>query len=264
MSTIFYAWQSDLPPAHNLDLIESALEHAARRIREDSSIDWNPTIDRDTKGIPGSPDVPGSIFAKIDAADVSVFDVSIALRAVQRPCPNPNVMLELGYALKAHPLDRLLLVFNEGYGAPRDLPFDLGHKRLVLYCAGPKKDLDAVKETLAGHLDMRLREAHLIPKSTSRSPEAERLQAVLHDKFREMLAATGSVFLWADRDRASGYVVLTQQSRGNLAPPRELRAVVRYDPPGALRQANSAFRDEIAALEQLAARRGMRLLPPID
>lgn len=158
MSTIFYAWQSDLPSECNLDLIESALEEAARQLREEPSVEWEPAVDRDTKGVPGSPDVPGSIFEKIVAADVVVFDVSIGIRAEAcRPCPNPNVMLELGYALRAHPLDQILLVFNEAFGHPRELPFDLGYKRLILYRADGASD--SVRDDLAGQLREKLREA---------------------------------------------------------------------------------------------------------
>ena len=67
-SVIFYSWQSDLPNATNWGFIQDALEKAARAIRNDDSLEVQPTIDRDTSGVPGSPDIAQTIFSKIDQA----------------------------------------------------------------------------------------------------------------------------------------------------------------------------------------------------
>jgi len=100
-STIFYSWQSDLPNATNRGFIQKALERAARSIRDDTSIHVEPVVDRDTTGVPGSPDIATTILQKIDNCDVFVCDVSIINSGHdQRPTPNPNVLFELGYALK--------------------------------------------------------------------------------------------------------------------------------------------------------------------
>ena len=55
--TVFYSWQSDLPNNTNRSFIEQALENAAKTIRENNVIQVEPVIDRDTLGIPGSPDI---------------------------------------------------------------------------------------------------------------------------------------------------------------------------------------------------------------
>ena len=47
----------------------------------------------------------------------------------RQPPPNPNVMLEYGYALDALGNQRLIGVFNKAFGKPDDLPFDLRHRR---------------------------------------------------------------------------------------------------------------------------------------
>ena len=60
-ATVFYAWQSDLPAIDNLDLIEHALEAATGQLRDDPALGWAPQVDRDTRGIPGAPDVPAVI-----------------------------------------------------------------------------------------------------------------------------------------------------------------------------------------------------------
>src|SRR5260221_3957531 len=100
--TIFYSWQSDLPNATNRGFIQTALEKAVKALTTDGTVDVQPVIDRDTQGIPGAPDIAKAIFTKIDAADVFVADVSIVVGQNEgRPMPNPNVLFELGYSLKA-------------------------------------------------------------------------------------------------------------------------------------------------------------------
>ena len=96
---VFYSWQSDLPNATNRSFIQLALEKAAKSIASDKTVDDVPIIDRDTQGVPGSPHIAKTIFQKIDVADVFVADVSIVGGSIERPAPNPNVLIELGYAL---------------------------------------------------------------------------------------------------------------------------------------------------------------------
>jgi hypothetical protein len=72
MSKIFYSWQSDLPNSTNRSFIEKALERAAKSIQRDDSIEVEPVIDRDTRNIPGSPDIAVTIFKKIDKSDIFV------------------------------------------------------------------------------------------------------------------------------------------------------------------------------------------------
>src|SRR6266446_2290788 len=59
---VFYSWQSDLPNATNRGFIEKALEEAAKSIRAEGSISVDPVIDRDTAGVPGSPDIASTIL----------------------------------------------------------------------------------------------------------------------------------------------------------------------------------------------------------
>jgi hypothetical protein len=132
--TVFYSWQSDLPNATNRGFIQTALEKAARSIHSDKTINIEPVIDRDTKGVPGSPDIATTIFAKIERAEIFVCDVSIINNGLQtRPTPNPNVLIELGYALKTMGYARIVLVMNASYGGPELLPFDLRMKRVLAY-----------------------------------------------------------------------------------------------------------------------------------
>ena len=133
-STIFYSWQSDLPNATNRRFIQEALEHAAQAVRADNSIEVEPVIDRDTAGVPGSPDIAATILEKIDQCDVFVCDLSIINSGKgDRPTPNPNVLIELGYALKRLGWKRIVVVFNSAFASVEDLPFDLRMKRVLSY-----------------------------------------------------------------------------------------------------------------------------------
>lgn len=131
--TVFYSWQSDLPNATNRGFIEKALENVTKIIRTDDSLKVEPVVDRDIKGLPGSPDIGRAILEKIDRAHVFVADVSIINRGEKRPSPNPNVLIELGYAMKALGQEKYILVMNTAYGIPEELPFDLRMKYVITY-----------------------------------------------------------------------------------------------------------------------------------
>jgi hypothetical protein len=159
---VFYSWQSDLPNKTNRGFIQTALENAVKRISNDDSIEIEPVIDRDTVGVPGSPDISETIFAKIDEAAVFVADVSIVNQGSDRLTPNPNVLVELGYALKCHGPAQLILVMNTAYGAPESLPFDLRTRRVLRYS--------------------------MTEDAAERAPERRQLEAALEDALRVVLA----------------------------------------------------------------------------
>lgn len=109
---VFYSWQSDSPGNTNRNFILQALEIAIADIHKDPTTDVDPVIDRDTLGLAGSPDFSHSIFEKIDAASVFVCDVSIIDLSTARSTPSPNVLVELGYAIKALGWNRIIIVMN--------------------------------------------------------------------------------------------------------------------------------------------------------
>jgi hypothetical protein len=138
-ATVFYSWQSDIPGAANRSLIQAALERGAKEIASDDSIKVEPVIDRDTLNTAGSPDIGTTILSKIKAADIVVADVTIINPGSSlRLTPNPNVMVEVGYALAVHTESRLILVNNLAFGQPEELPFDLRQKRILCYRSEPQ------------------------------------------------------------------------------------------------------------------------------
>lgn len=137
---VSYSWASDHPNGTNRSLIERALRNAADVVRGDDTIQVEPVIDRDTQGVPGAPDIASTIFAKIERAQIFVCDITIVDEGMSRPAPNPNVLLELGYALHVLGPDRIIMVMNTAFGAPELLPFDLRMRRVMTYHTPEQSD----------------------------------------------------------------------------------------------------------------------------
>lgn len=183
--TIFYSWQSDLPNNTNRGFIQAALEEAAKLIATD--LDIEPVIDRDTQGIPGSPNITEAILKKIAACDVFVADVTlINLTSSERRTPNPNVLIELGYAMHALGDDRIILVMNTAYGRIEDLPFDLKMRRVIPYrTASDATDKATERRRLASTLKEAITTAiasipaDTLPTATNAAIEIPTLNSIL-------------------------------------------------------------------------------------
>ena len=159
---IFYSWQSDRPDRVNHRFIRRALDLAVERINADLPVEEAARVDQDTQGVPGSPPIADVILTKIDSCGIFVPDLTfVGVGEAGRLIPNPNVMLEYGYALKSVGDRRILAVFNAAFGEPKQLPFDIGHKRWpIIYIAKPgenSKTLDAECLRLSTELEKQLR-----------------------------------------------------------------------------------------------------------
>lgn len=130
--SIFYSWQSNLPNKTNRNFIQTAIEAALKEINKDNRI--VACIDRDTKDELGSPDIRNSIFNKINHSKFFICDISINENQV----PNPNVLIELGYAIKTLGWSKIICLFNSQTGKIEDLPFDINHNRVTAYAPNPE------------------------------------------------------------------------------------------------------------------------------
>lgn len=156
---IFYSWQSDLPNNTNRGFIESVIKKAIDNLANSESYDLEPSIDRDTLGIPGAPNITQAITDKIRTCDAFVADISIVTGAKERnerPSPNPNVLLELGYAIALLGWEKIILFCNDIYGTDEDLPFDIRQHRRIGYQLAQEEPKAAKKNTLAKHFKERL------------------------------------------------------------------------------------------------------------
>lgn len=148
VARVFYSWQSDLPNRCNRSLIESALKSALKRLSADGGLEVEPALDRDTKDVPGSPAIADAILKKIDGCAVFVADVTPIGKIGGKCLPNPNVLIELGYAVKALGWNRVVMVLNEAFAKVEELPFDLRHRRVLPYHCS--QDQDNTKDAREG------------------------------------------------------------------------------------------------------------------
>lgn len=177
---IFWSWQSDTPGKTGRYLVRDAIAAAIKKLKQAEDIE-EPTdsqrldslhLDQDRQGLPGSPDLAQAIFSKIDAATVVIADVTIVCRGKPgkdangkrikgRAFVNPNVGIEVGYAIRAVGDSNLLLAVNSHYGPTEDLPFDLRHKGISLVYSladdADKAEIEKVRQNLVSTLVSALR-----------------------------------------------------------------------------------------------------------
>src|SRR5258708_15824640 len=116
---IFWSWQSDTPGKTGRHFVRAALLEAIERLKQPEGEVEEPTqaenresmhLDQDRQGITGSPDLASTIMEKIDKSAVFVADVTPVATIPKRADDetsrekrnmNPNVAIELGYALRS-------------------------------------------------------------------------------------------------------------------------------------------------------------------
>lgn len=151
--TIFYSWQSDLPNSTTRGLIQSSIEQAVRYTSHTTEV----VADRDTQGVFGSPDIVETIFSKINDCDIFIADVSAVttynvLDSEGNPTgrikatPNPNVLLELGYAVHVLGWENVICIMNDDYSNGGEIPFDIEHHRLTKYSLEHREKAEVRKE----------------------------------------------------------------------------------------------------------------------
>lgn len=165
--TVFYSWQSDLPRRVTRDIIYNATNMAIEKLKLDVSIEDSPRLDHDTLGASGIPEIAGTIFKKIEGCGIFLADLSLVgsidMNKVDGPIkrlPNPNVLLELGYAAAKIGWERVILVMNTHYGSPEDLIFDLRHRRFpLIFNVAPdsQKNQDKVQLKLSAKIEEAIR-----------------------------------------------------------------------------------------------------------
>ncbi len=136
--TIFYSWQSDLPQENNKNAIRQALNTTIAKF---DSLQLE--LDEATRNMSGSPSIPKTIFAKINNCDIFVCDLTTINRSSScgKKVPNPNVLIELGYAVAKLGWSRIIMLFNTEFGTfPNDMPFDIDRHRASKYSIKGKDD----------------------------------------------------------------------------------------------------------------------------
>lgn len=200
---IFFSWQSDTPTKVGKGFIQQALADAIKALKFDAEIDDairdDMHLDHDTLDVPGSPPITEIILGKIDDCAAFVYDVTyVATRPNGSKAPNPNVCIELGWALKSRNWQRVFSVLNKAYGDPKEcpLPFDLRHMRgPIIY----ELKEDATPDERKAARDFLTKEIKQRLKSIFAAAEADLLSG--GDKF-ELAKANAAEALWAYQNEA--------------------------------------------------------------
>lgn len=126
--TLFYSWQSDYSKTRYFirDCIDEAIDLAQEAMAIEAE------RDEATKNTTGSPNIVTTLFSKIDTCDLFIADITLCFKGDEksdRRAPNPNVLLELGYAVKTLGWERVICLCNGDNG--KEYPFDVSHNRIT-------------------------------------------------------------------------------------------------------------------------------------
>ena len=186
---VFYSWQSDLPNNKNRSFIQDCITQAVSNINE-QQLHIDIAIDRDTKGAIGTPDISATIFSKIERANVFVGDVSfINPGASGRKTPNPNVLIELGFAAKCIGWEHIICIFNEEFGDIEELPFDLRFRRPMTYRIEKVENKSKDKRELSDRLQKAITE--IIRKQSAKDEVKNYLKGIID---KEVLSICNHLF----------------------------------------------------------------------
>ncbi len=75
--------------------------------------------------------------------------------------PNPNVLIELGYAIKVLGWSKIICLFNSETGNIEDLPFDINHNRVTPYSPGSSGEKDKLAEIISLNVNNLFRKGKL-------------------------------------------------------------------------------------------------------
>ncbi len=177
--SVFFSWQADTPNRVGRTFLRAALEEVCRGIAAEATLDEasrDVAVDSDTQGVAGQPPIAETIFKKIDSSAVFVADMTFTgTRLDGRPTPNPNVLIEYGWALKALGHERVICVMNSAYGKPsrENLPFDLAYLRWPIAYALPDGSSSETKAEEHRKLCRVLKDAVLASLATLPKPMTE-------------------------------------------------------------------------------------------
>lgn len=140
---IFFAWQLDTEPNNNKNFIWDSICDSCNTLGAETHPELSPRPEKDTEGVSGTPNIIQTIFDKIDHCSVFVADVTFIGKTENgKFIPNPNVLLELGYAVKTIGWERTILVLNTAHGKAAELPFDmLQHRWPIEYKVTDKTEV---------------------------------------------------------------------------------------------------------------------------
>jgi len=148
--SVFYSWQSDRPGNLCRYFIHDAAEAAIQNLAVKCQLELSPRLDHDTKGEAGLPEIASTVLRKIEEASFFIADLTfVGETGNKKLIPNPNVLLELGYAARAIGWQCIICVMNEAFGAREEQIFNVRHRRLPIgYTLADSSDQESAMKQL--------------------------------------------------------------------------------------------------------------------
>lgn len=141
---VFFSFQMDTEDKYGKGFIQTAIEIAIQKLKDESI---EVTLDFGFRKTPGTPLLIDEMLKKSTESDMVIVDLTFTsakewldaelldeddthswfgvLKGKRKLSPNPNVLLETGYAWAKKGTYRTLAVMNDAFGTPEDLPVDL-------------------------------------------------------------------------------------------------------------------------------------------
>lgn len=250
---VFWSWQNDSNPTINRHLIRDALANAIEQAGKELGLEdaERPEIDHDTKGTPGMAEITNTILRKISESAVFVADLTpIGETTGGKALPNPNVLIELGWALRELGGDRIIAILNTANGyTPDDLPFDIRHRRALTYAlseGASKAERTAIQKKLTSDLAGALT-TNLGQYSADQAAAAP---------IESIPAKDSDPSVWSTFNGGLDYFDSSNTSR-TVAVPDEPRAYIRIIPSG--------WKDDIPAIAAIEnAQEGEKVWPAAE
>lgn len=201
--TVFYSWQSDLPNETNRSMIAQCIKAANLKIEEEGD-SLSLLFDEATRGAAGSPEIPVTILNKISNADIFIADITTINQDQNgKKTPNPNVLIELGYAIAELGWERIIMMYNKNYGDfPNDLPFDLDKRRVSTFAISSKDDkngkgdlIHTLKIGISGIIQTNPNKPHVLKNRTAKTIQREKDIKNITEILKTINISTVEVFL---------------------------------------------------------------------
>lgn len=140
---VFFSFQMDTEDKYGKGFIQKAIEIAIQKLKDENI---EVTLDFGFRKTPGTPLLIDEMLKKSTESDMVIVDLTFTsskewlqakkynvlgrqLRLLNKvgdkKSPNPNVLLETGYAWAKKGTYRTLAVMNDAFGTPEELPVDL-------------------------------------------------------------------------------------------------------------------------------------------
>ena len=161
---LFFSWQSDNNKTKKI--ISDAINKAVHDIKIHHG--YLIVIEESTSNVPGTPQIVSTILDKIDSCDIFLADVTPVCsypkalgngQTNNKQVPNPNVLMELGYAMSAVGMDYSICVAHQGQWNPNELPFDINHNRIYQFTSSNCDLYDSILQVI-NHINKHGRHRH--------------------------------------------------------------------------------------------------------